>query len=88
MMTEEQFEQNFHLSPTLGCGDDKEQVKMSFKLWDNRTGKEVFNLELHDCPEKYKDSDFYSTVEWENRIRPELVNVFYQLHSLLLGKRL
>jgi hypothetical protein len=79
-MTQEQFEQNIHLSPTFDY-DEVEEVKVSFVVWDNTSGTKMFSLELPNPPDRFKDDKFYKTEEWK-KIEPEVIKGFYLFYSL------
>jgi hypothetical protein len=81
-MTQEQFEQNFYFDQT----DGENTVRLN--VWDNSIGEVILSLEIPNPPERFKDYEFFNTEEWEEKIKPEVIKLFYQFHSLLFVKRL
>ncbi len=81
--TQQQFEEYIEFNPHRGWKDDsKDDISVSFRLWDKRTGDEIIRLTLSTTPDRLKDPDFYGTSEWMT-IKPELVKTLYQIYSLL-----
>jgi hypothetical protein len=62
-----------------------EEGIVSFKIWDNFTGKEMITMGLTNLPKKYYNPDFYSSSLWgkkEKKLFDKLMNIYQELRIL------
>ena len=79
--TQEQFERNCEINPSIGSNDRDGEKTVGVIVIDNRIGEKILCLTMVNPSDRFKDFDFYGTPEWM-KIKPQVIKLLYQLYSL------